>query len=400
MTLLAIAAVWVVSVTGLCWSYRQELMRLWREPVCRYPLLIVESDDWGAGPVRKQGEALEHLTRLLRAHRDAAGRHPVITLALILAVPDGEACGASGAYRRRDLGDLAFTPVRDAIIKGRAAGVFALQLHGMEHYWPPALMASGDAAVQVWRTSPEPMATEQLPSHLQSRWTDTSGLPSRALAPDAVHAAVEEETALFVRLFSKPMRVVVPPTFVWTAEVERAWASQGVEFIVTPGRRYTCRDERGRPGCIDASMHNGERGEGVSYVVRDDYFEPERGHDAAMALDALARKQRQGRACLLETHRSNFIGDRAVAERSFAALDELYQVALTRYPSLRFLSTEELGRALRDADPAWVVAGWTQRLPAWSARVREVDGFWRLARLSGLSFVIKSLQFFFARPTQ
>lgn len=396
MMTLVLALVWIATVTGLCWWHRAALLRLWREPVLRHPVLIVESDDWGAGPAR-QDEALARLARLLRAHRDGLGRHPLITLALILAVPDGEAC-RTGAYRRRDLGDPIFAPVRDAMAEGQAAGVFALQLHGMEHYWPPALMASADAGVAAWRASPEPLATEQLPSHLQSRWTDASSLPSRALAPDAVHAAVEEETALFARLFSRPARVVVPPTFLWTAEVERAWSAMGVEFVVTPGRRYNCRDERGRPGCIDAAMHNGERGEGVTYIVRDDYFEPERGHDAATALDALARKQREGRACLLETHRSNFIGDAAVVERAFTALDDLYRSALMRYSTLRFLSTEELGRALRDGDPAWVVAEWRQRLPAWSARLREVEGFWRLARLSGLSFVIKSFVFFSARP--
>ena len=41
-----------------------------------------------------------------------------------------------------------------------AAGVFALQLHGLEHYWPDALMAANDPAVRSWLEGEMPAATE------------------------------------------------------------------------------------------------------------------------------------------------------------------------------------------------------------------------------------------------
>ncbi|NWG74418.1 MAG: hypothetical protein HXY24_07395, partial [Rubrivivax sp.] len=115
------------------------MSRAWREPVLRHPVLIVESDDWGAGPL-EQAAALREIAHVLARHRDATGRTPVMSLALVLAVPDGMAIRSGEAYRRVALDDPRFEPVRQALRAGRERGVFALQLHGLEHYWPPALL--------------------------------------------------------------------------------------------------------------------------------------------------------------------------------------------------------------------------------------------------------------------
>ncbi len=374
--------------------YGAALRRLWREPVLRHPLLIVESDDWGAGPVQAQATALDRLRRLLVKHRDAAGRHPVVTLALILAVPDGGAIRTEAHYVRRPLGDAAFAPVIDAIERGRAAGVFSLQLHGLEHFWPDSLMACNDPGVQAWLREDAPPATERLPSPLQSRWVDAPTLPSRNHPPERVRAAVAEETELFARILGQPAAVVVPPTFVWTREVEHAWARHGVQTVITPGRRYTCRDGAGRPGGAEGAFFNGMSEAGVTYLVRDDYFEPERGHTAEDALRALARKWSQGRPCLLETHRSNFIGDPKVAERSLVEIERLYTEALARYPSLRFASSEELAAALRNKNSAWIEPRWRAQVPAWVSRTRALRRFWRLARLTGLAWAMDAFAWF------
>jgi hypothetical protein len=360
-------------------------MALWREPLLRQPVLIIESDDWGAGPVEVQAQALNRLVDLLSRYRDRAGRHPVMTLALVLAVPDGPAIRREGRYRRLTLEDPAFTPLRAAIERGRRAGVFALQLHGMEHYWPPAVMASRDAEVQDWLKADTPAATERLPAHLQSRWTDAAQLPSRPLADAAIEAAVREEVALFEKLFGERPRVAVPPTFVWDERVEAAWARAGVEVVVTPGLRSRCRNAAGLPDCDSGPIVNGQAGPGVRYIVRDDYFEPERGHRAAQGLAALQRKWAQRRPCLLEMHRSNFIGEAATAEQALAALGELIEQALHRYPELRFMDTATLASEYRSAKPA--AADLATRWRAWRARVRERRGFMRCAKLAGLGWL-------------
>lgn len=276
------------------------------------------------------------------------------------------------------------------------AGVFALQLHGLEHYWPEALMASTDPAVRAWLMQDTPESTEKLPSHLQSRWVDATSLPSLALLATDVGRVAAEEVDLFEQTFGVRPRVAVPPTFVWTEEVERAWAAKGVEFVVTPGLRSECRGAKGLPACDTPPLYNAEMGAaGVSYIVRNDYFEPERGHRAERGLEALATRSRQGRACLLETHRSNFIGDAVVAEDAINETDRLYTIALARFPRLRFLSTEELARAMRQNDPAWIEHRIPARLIAWRARIEEIPRFWRLARLTGLAWLLTAL----TRPT-
>ncbi|MDP1643962.1 MAG: hypothetical protein Q8L71_00490 [Thiobacillus sp.] len=352
----------------------------------RYPVMIVESDDWGAGPVETQASALNRLVDVLSHYQDQNGRHPVMTLALVLAVPDGPAIRRDGQYHRRLLDDLLFEPVRQAIERGRAAGVFALQLHGLEHYWPAALLraAETDERVRAWLASPS--RTENLPSPLQSRWIDASTLPSRPLPEAEIQRATAEEVAVYERVLGQSPRVVVPPTFVWDERVEMAWAARGVEFVVTPGLRNTCRDADGQPSCAAGPIRNGERGKCVTYIVRNDYFEPEKGHTFVDGLAALRSRSEQGRPCLLETHRSNFIG--LEAECSNAELHRLIAQALRKYPDLRFMSTLELGRAMRDHSPLLLEVRASRRLTAWVNRLTELPRFWKLGRLIGIAAVL------------
>jgi hypothetical protein len=378
--------IWLSIVGSLLVHFRRDLLAVWREPVLRYPVMIVESDDWGAGPVEAQASALDRLVGILSHYQDQNGRHPVMTLALVLAVPDGPAMLRDGQYHRRLLDDPLFDPVRKAVERGRTAGVFALQLHGLEHYWPAALLraAATDEGVRTWLASPS--RTENLPSPLQSRWIDASTLPSRPLPEAEIQRATAEEVAVYERVFGHPPRVVVPPTFVWDERVEMAWAAQGVEFVVTPGLRNTCRDADGRPSCTAGSIRNGERGKCVTYVVRNDYFEPEKGHTFTEGLTALRRRSEQGRPCLLETHRSNFIGREA--ERSNAELHRLIAQALRTYPDLRFMSTLELARAMRDCSPQFLETRVSCRLAAWVNRLTELPRFWKLGRMIGVAPIL------------
>jgi hypothetical protein len=385
---------WLGIVGGVLFFFRRELLAVWREPVLRFPVLIIESDDWGAGPVEAQANALSRLAEILKEQQDTTGRHPVMTLALILAVPDGQSILCDGKYHRLLLDDPAFNPVIQAIESGRAVGVFSLQLHGLEHYWPPALMVSDDPAVRAWIAGETPAVTEELPSHMQSRWINPTTLPSRPLDREAVREAAGEEIRLFERFFGEKPRVVVPPTFVWTVDTERAWADGGVEFVITPGLRSACRNVSGVPDCDTGPFRNGQHGEpGVRYLVRNDYFEPERGHRAEDVMQALAVKTRQGRPCLLETHRSNFIFDQVVAKNAFREIEKIYALASNHFPDLRYLTTLELGRAMVSLDKSWIEHRFRFRLLAWFERVRVINGFRRLYVVTGLGLVSKFARF-------
>jgi len=143
-------------------------------------------------------------------------------------------------------------------------------------------------------------------------------------------------------------------------------------------------------------MRNGERGAGdVLYLVRDDYFEPAFGHRPEQALAALVRKTELGRPCLLETHRGNFLaaagGDPTT---TLAALDALYTQALRDFPTLRFASCAELGRAIRTSDATWIEQDRRRRFTIWLRRAAGLPRFGKVARLAGLLPLLN----LFARP--
>lgn len=397
--IIVLVALWFLTVAGMVVAYRATIVRAWREPTLRDPVLIIESDDWGPGP-DQDATWLQRIAEVLGRHADGWGRHPVVTIGVVLAVPDGRAAEWSPGQPRLTLADDRFRRVRESLLAGANARVLALQLHGMDHYWPAALRdaARRDSAVARWLRGEGLLRTEALPAHLQTRWADTSTLPSVPLSPEMVSVAVREELWSFAEIFGGPASVVVPPTFVWDERVEREWASGGVKFLVTPGRRYVGRDEAGRLIADKAQIYNGERGDsGILYLVRDCYFEPSLGHDAAEGLAALARKTRAGRPALLEMHRFNFTGEQTVAEKAVTELDRLLGCALKGLPKLRFLSSEELGERLAARDSVLVETRFVPRFASWLVRLGESSRLRKLAWLTGLA--LPALPFLFlARP--
>ena len=215
---------WLVLTALLLGRQASTLRALWREPMLARPILIVESDDWGPGPAA-DAALLVRLHHLLAAFRDADGRPAVMTLGVVLGKPDGAAILAADCrvYYRHSLGETRYAPIADAMRAGCAAGVFALQRHGLEHCWPQSLLghARTDERLRRWLADPD-ARSEALPSTLQSRWADTGALPSTPLPARAVAAAVTDEQTLFASIFGRAPSVAVPNTFVWNETVERA----------------------------------------------------------------------------------------------------------------------------------------------------------------------------------
>ena len=367
-------------------AFARPLAARWREPVLRCPVLVIESDDWGAGPLQ-QADALRRLLALLQRIRDNSGRPAVMTLGVILEVPDGPRISAIGCsqYHPLPLSAPRFASVRAAIQDGIAAGVFVPQLHGQCHYWPATLLAASqtDDRMRAWLTGPEPAATETLPSPLQSRWIDAAGLPSRPLPAEAIQLAVSAEAAGYRAIFGSAPQVAVATTFVWNDAVEAAWAQAGVEVVITPGHRATCRNAAGQPACIDRAMLAGEHSlAGLTYLVRDVYFEPVFGHAPQRLADGLTIRTLQGRACLVETHRFNFLQS---LDTSLSTLEAGLNAALSTCPNLRFLSPLELAHAIQHRDPDLIETRLMPRLAAWCARLEEVPRFRRVAQFTGVA---------------
>jgi hypothetical protein len=380
-----LAAIWLLLLA----TFSRRLLVDWREPVLAFPVLIVESDDWGPGPI-EDAQRLEELAELLQGFRDSVGRPPLVTLGVILAAPGGQRPGVDGArYVPQTLETPTLAPIRRAMIVGRDAGVFALQLHGMEHFWPPALEKAAQhdpAAAAFLNPGGSVPRHESLPPHLQARWIDASRLPSRPVDDGDVERAVRAETACFARTFGMPATVAVPVTFTWTSSVEAAWARHGIRVVVTPGVRNTGRDEHGRMVSDGSQLRNGDHGAGgIVFLVRDIYFEPALGHTADRALLDIREHHRLGRPALLETHRFNFTGADAKAVLSFAELERLLKLALATIPNLRFMSTEALAEAYRLREPELIDVRLAARLRALVLRAAAEPRLRKLAWVSGLA---------------
>lgn len=380
----AVPLLWLAVMTVIVFWYRHDIDRLWREPALRYPVLVLESDDWGAGPLG-QVAALDDLAALLCRFRDSSGHAPVMSLAVVLSVPDGKAIDAEARYQRTCLSEPALAVILDALKRGEAEGAFSLQLHGSEHFWPETLMEAVDPNVRSWLRQPSPASTEQLPPHLQSRWTDASSLPSRPLTGCVVDKAAREEVEIYKQVIGRAPSIVVPPTFLWTPDVERAWAANGITCVITPGQRYTLLAADGSHVADEARFANGDRHGDLIYLVRYDYFEPAKGRDADYALRALRRASSEGRPCTLENHRSNFCQDQGMRLHSLAELEKLIAGALILMPTVRFLSSGELLGVLTGRDSQWIALRFAERFPYFWQRLRHAGRLWKLLKLSGLA---------------
>lgn len=387
-----IPVVWFAgSVAFLVVFHRGTLLALWREPMLAWPVVIVESDDWGSGP---PGDAarLEEIIRLLGRVRDRTGHPAVMTIGVVLGQPDGASILASDCeeYCRKTMVEPEFAAIVGALKDGCQSGVFALQRHGIEHCWPASLVsrARTDESLRAWLGNPA-SRSEALPSELQSRWVDTSTLPSRKLSKAEIGEAIAEERALLETIFGGAPKVAVPNTFVWDDEVEQAWFDNGVTGIVTPGRRYEGRDSKGRLTAPTRIMRNGDRSRaGAVYIVRDEYFEPVRGHRAERAWGAVEAKTAQGRPTLLETHRESFVVSGSDAERALAELERFLEGVLVRYPDVRFMSVETLLDQLGDPNASIRLRPLFCRISVFLSRLQHEASLAKFLRVSGCKAVI------------
>jgi hypothetical protein len=64
--------------------------------------------------------------------------------------------------------------------------------------------------------------------------------------------------------------------------------------------------------------------------------------------------------------------------------------ALAHFPNLRFASCAELAEQYR-SNGDWLEERLSARYRAWLARLENLPRFWKLARLSGLGFLLSAI---------
>ena len=394
MLVIFAASVFLVWTGVLLW-FGQDLLARWREPAFIQPIVIFESDDWGAGPIAQE-KPLRDIVAILSQHTNAFGEHPVMTLGIILAALAGKhrACAATEDLPLLFLTDESMSAVLDAIREGNQRKVLSLQLHGFTHFNPAALTLAYKMNPQIalLLNSIEQPWTEQLPGALQSAWINGSSLPSTELAESEVHLIAQREGKLWKELFGVPPKIGVPTTFIWNEKVELAWAELGVQVLVTPGARYQSRDADGKPSGIDRKILNGQKGpSGLDYVVRNLYFEPSLGHSIDQLIKDITEQSRAYRPALIEIHRFNFCGPRAHPE-ALEILRTTVQRLSAVMPSARYMSTERLAEIMADGDSTLIATSPRVRLMAMFNRAREIPRLLKIARITGLALPLWIMQ--------
>ena len=397
LELIVVCLIWVFFwLLVLGFRYRQVMTACWKEPLLRRPILIFESDDWGPGRA-DDARQLNLIANLFSRYSDSLGRNPVMTLGVILAVPNSLRIKASGykTYYCETLGEAKYSSILKEIKHGIEKGVFSTQLHGMEHYWPKNLMKALNVNddIKSLLDIDFPLRTELLPDTLQSRWPGEAA-HVHSLTRVEVDMAVAEETRTFKCLFSQVPTVIVPPTFVWFEQVELSWHSAGLKYLVTPGFIGTGRDELGVMGVGKQLIYNGMKSiSGLTYIVRNNYFEPSRGHTVAQAMESLAENTKLGRPTLLETHRFNFCDDEVQSKDSLAKLEQCLERAKSDHPGLCFISTSELGGMYVDPCCAGSLVDRriSKRILVFMARLWACDAMRKWLYISGIFILVKTL---------
>ncbi|MDO6524841.1 hypothetical protein [Motilimonas sp. 1_MG-2023] len=385
MILLSLEIIFLWLIVGnliLLLSYRHSLRQFWLEPMIKQPIIIFESDDWGPGPI-EHAQTLHKIQQLLSEFRDYRGHCAHMTIGAVLSIPDAEKIQQSQyqEYAGLDLCLPQFSDILSSLKQGQQAGVFSLQLHGREHYWPSKLLSGiqKNNELKEWLEH-DSAYTEKLPSPLQSRWN-----PALNIADIAV--AVKQEVDLFKRCFGFAPEVVVPPTFVWSEEVEISWRSHGIHTIITPGQRFIKRTDSHFSSDKKRIVNHQTSATGQTYLVRNQYFEPEFGHQWQEALDKVCNSIGLARPCLFETHRFNFVNSPEGSQNSLSQIRNLLEQAIKTWPDCCFLSSLELVRLPQHDPDKLLIHNWRHRLQCWRNRAFTLPKFRHLATLTGLNFI-------------
>lgn len=360
--------------------YRKALRQFWLEPMLKQPVIIFESDDWGPGPV-EHAQALNKIHQLLSEFRDYRGHCAHMTIGAVLAIPDADRIQQSQyqTYASVDLTAPQFSEVLASLNNGQQSGIFSLQLHGKEHFWPAKLMDEMQRSDELkqWLEQ-DCVYTEKLPSTLQSRWNPP-------LSIQEIAVAVKHEVDLFKRCFGVPPEIAVPPTFVWNEEVEISWRSHGIHTIVTPGQRFYQRLDKRFKTDKKRIVNHQTSTTGQTYLVRNQYFEPEFGHQWRDAIAKLRSSTLLARPCLFETHRFNFVNSADACQNSLYQMRSLLDAALKQRPDSCFLSNLDLVRLPQHDPDKLLIHQWRHRLQCWRNRAFTLPKFRYFATLTGLN---------------
>ena len=332
---------------------------------------------------RESAEDLDRLYEVLGRFRDHRGAHPVFTMNFVLANPDYEAIEASGfkTYSWIPIDDVAKLPGDGALIdkykEGVARGLVCPQYHGRDHFsgetWLAAIRGGDPVAVEAFRLRVPWIAVH---SRKESEYAYGEGAHLDPLPKAAIEAKIEDGMTAFERLFGRTSLTSIAPCYHWCDQVERALYARGVRCVQAAGHRVMPLGA-GRLACPRPAWFGLSNSTAMRQLNRTCRFEPAQlGSEAVpMCMETIASAFSRGLPAVVDTHRVSYVSaiDKGNRDRGLEQLGTLLEEILSRFPDVRFASSEMLARAVLATDQRNGMPGGEDiRLGSWARRVRWV----------------------------
>ena len=355
-----------MSLAQKLWQRAQDVL-----PVTGFhfdrPLVVLQSDDWGRVGLRDQegldqlratgltlgersydfytfetAEDLDELTKLLKRHRDSAGRHPAVLMNFIVANLDfAKILGGQCELSLLPLADgLPQGWKRMELVKGYRAGiadgVFRAGLHGTTHFCRTAVERAfrgggerSDLLRNLWRAG-TPYIHWRMPWIGYEYWDPEKPKDERFLSSEAQRNLIGQAVGMFAKLFSTLPRSACAPGYRANNDTHGAWAEHGIRVAQNgPGARippYLSRYE-------------------MLHLTRTVEFEP--ATDPAFSVEDCVRQAEDcfalGIPAIVSLHSINFHSTvKDFRSRTLPALDEFFAALESKHRDLLYLHDEDL----------------------------------------------------------
>lgn len=349
----------------------------WRS---KHPILVIESDDWGAehipGPETgknlpenylpgqsrsnldglERPEDIDKLCDVLNQHKDKFGNAAVVTTNFVMTNADFSAIKEnefslyaakpiiSGWNHEQDTEGM-WKCYRRAI----KDNLFVPQLHGERHFcpskWLHRLRQKDRAALRAFECL------------MVGGEEDESGIGLQGMSPiyyaarNIIQQLVADGTETFRNVFGKDSITTIAPCYGWRSpETEEALlarkvcAMQGREYQHLPGGRMRTH----YLGQIDKT--------GMLFLTRNCHLEPiPKGTSVERCMREIEQAFRQGLPAIVCSHRINFTSRVAagVRDKGLTQLNTVLSKVTKIFPDVEFLSSEQLALRImaKNCDP-------------------------------------------------
>lgn len=340
-------------------------------------IVVIESDDWGSIRIPSRdvyerfhefgfnvrqsrynrfdalesNSDLEKLFEVLQRYKDCNGRPAQVTANTIVCNPDFQKIASSG-FAEYSYEHFTSTLKRypnhnrvfDLYREGMEGGIFRPQFHGREHLNVARWMRSLQSADRAVRFAFENGTTYSGADDYSFMEALDMDHPSDI---DGLRQIVADGLGIFRDTFGYESRSFIAPCYTWDTGVEEVLRKGGVRYL--QGSRCQLIPN-GAFGDYRKKYHSlGESNDNeLIYMVRNCAFEPtlfRKSDWVDYTLSNIRDAFRWNKPAVIAAHRVNFVGfiDPVNRDNNLKLLNRLLAAIVTRWPSVEFMASDELG---------------------------------------------------------